>query len=226
MARDPNEILRQFVPPIDAAVLRAFQEFRGGGPGESARVAADFFATQLPASVCQGDVLGPLPLLWYDTDGLRYEEDVLAMLISPSCDYDNDAIALFAPCFPLSRFEGAGFYASIIAQEKAALFYLAPTLRREGLVVDLSNIQPYPTSAVIAGLQTGSIGRVSSFTTLGYVGMMLKLTHHLLRPEAHDEIRGVSSNGVLERLRLIAREIRHLFRFVAPRLRPSRGQKT
>jgi hypothetical protein len=217
MARDPNEILRQFVPPIDAAILRAFQQFGVEGLGESAHIAADFFATQLPPLVCQGDVLGPLPLLWYDTDGQRYEEDLLAMLISPSCDYDNDDIALFAPCFPLSRYETSGFYASIISQEKASFFYLAPTLSREALVADLSNIQPYPTGPVKAGLGLGSITRVCSLTTLGYVGMMLKLTHHLLRPEAADELRGIATNTVLTRLKLLAREVGRLFRLVARR---------
>jgi hypothetical protein len=214
MARDPKEILKGFVPPINAATLRAFQQLKFGSRTDPHHIAADFFATQLPSAVCQGDVLGPLPMLWYDTDGQRYEENVLAMLISPSCDYDNDAIALFAPCFPLTRYSNIGFYASIVAQEKASLFYLAPTADREALVVDLSHIQPFPTRNVLDGLATGQIQRVCSFTLIGYVGMILKLTYHLMRAEAEDEARGTAQRSVLQRLSIVGFELARLAKYL------------
>ena len=214
MALTPDEILQRFIPPVSGQTLREFQQLKFAASVGGARFPSEFFASQLPSEVSQGEVLGPLPLLWYDTDGQRYEEEVLAMLISLSCDFDHDPTALFAPCFPASRFAGKGYYASITAQEKASLFYLAPTADREALVADLSNIQPFPISYVVEGLASKRISRVCSFSPMGYVLMLLKLTHHLMRVDSPDEIRNSARPRLIGRIATAFKEIGRLVQYV------------
>ncbi len=214
MALNPQDVLKRFIPPVSGEVLREFQQLRFGPDKERIRSASEFFATQLPSEICQGDIVGLLPLLWYDDDGQRYEEEVWAMLISPSCDFDNDPTALFAPCFPASRFVGKRYYSSIVAQETASLFYIAPTASREAFVADLSNIQPVPTATVATGLASKALSRISSFTPLGHVGMLLKLTHHLMRQESSEVVRNRSELGLRDRFNEAISQIIRLPKFV------------
>lgn len=199
-----GKLLEQLVPPITAADLRAFQRLEFS----DRLVAADFFATTLPPKVCQGDIIGPLPLRWWEHDGEIYEESVLAMLISHSCDFDHDATALFAPCYPFDRYRHMPYASSIQAQEKSSLFFLPEVVGRSALVVDLNQTQPFSTEAASSALAGSNSARVSSFSDIGYVLFALKLTHHLLRPEPKDEVRGEAKPNLWARIVFSLSEMR------------------
>lgn len=208
------DVLNSFIPAVDPkAVQQLLKEWR-----ENGKVTADLFAVQPPANVCQGDVLGPLPFILRDPSGSLSEDIVDGMLISQSCDYDNDQFATFAPCYPLQRFAALGFYASILANEKTALFYLPPIGRHRGMVADLAAMQPFPKAFLEQQLASTAAARVCSFSDIGYVLFLMKLTVHFMRPQPPDEVRGGGIAPLSNRLRNAAHQMRALIRYViAPR---------
>lgn len=196
---DPElkRFLERFVPPIESETLGAFHRL----DVKAGRFPVDAFASSLPRSVCQGDILGAFQFTWQESDGERSSEQLPGLLISHSCDYDQDDSALLAPCYPADRFRRASFYGALVLNKKNSLFYLPGIPNRSPMVADLSLIQPFSTEFIRRGVADRSIERICSFSDVGYVYFVLKLAHHLMRPQPADESReGAKAWALSQRL--------------------------
>jgi len=177
-------------------------------------IPADFFSSQPPDPVMQGDVLGPLPFMFEDEDGELVERRTPGMLVSQSCDFDQDQWVLFAPAFPYSDFAGSRNASSIRSNEITNLFYLPPLVDNEPLVIDFRLMQPFAKQRVQDKARTGELSRIRSFTDEGWYLLLAKLTLHFLRPQTEDERRGPSRPHLADRVRYVAWQIPAMGRYV------------
>lgn len=139
--------------------------------------------------LCQGDIIEGLDLLIPGKGGLLRRYHGLSMIISNSCDLDNKPTALVAPCFDLRRFEEDSRL-SIITKNLVTNFLCLPSIPdRDGVVVDLSMMNPQASARVAERLKDGAIRRICSLSNLGYYLLLSKLTVHLMRPESEEVIR-------------------------------------
>jgi hypothetical protein len=136
------------------------------------------------------------------------------MLLSQSCDFDQDQWVLFAPAFPYSDFAASSNAASIRANEITTLFYLPALVNQEAVVIDFRFAQPFAKQRVAEKLNAGTIHRTRSFTDEGWYLLLAKLTLHFLRPQAADEVRGMSVPSLAERVSYLIWQIPALARYV------------
>lgn len=177
-------------------------------------ISADFFASPPNDRLMQGDIVGPLPFLLETADGELVQKAVPGMLLSQSCDFDEDVHVLFAPAYPYADVAHTKNASSIRANEMTPLFYLPPLLRREALVVDFRLMQPLRKASILTKYEKGAYRRTSSFTDEGWYLLLAKLTLHFLRPQASDEDRGVSRPLFAERVEYVVGQIPALGRYL------------
>ncbi len=166
--------------------------------GVTGFVDADYFATQLGDKLCQGDVVEGIEWLYQRTDGRYGRAARPGLLLSHSCDVDNPGWLVFAACVPFNA--SLGNAQAIKLQTVTELYYLPAHAGRPALVADLSQVQSLRGDRVLAGIASGALRRVDSFTPLGYWHFIAKLTVHLMRPQAADEIRFPSVPRARERV--------------------------
>lgn len=175
---------------------------------------AHYFSVQIPANVMQGDVLGPLPFTFESDANELVERRALGMMVSQSCDFDEDRFALFAPAFPYADFAKQSNASSIRANEITTLFYLPPLVGSEPLVVDFRLMQPFSTGQIARKAAQGELVRERSFTDLGWYLLLAKLTLHFLRPQPEDDERSPETDVFSDRLQYALWQIPALTRYV------------
>lgn len=146
--------------------------------------------------------------------GELIRQDVLGMLLSHSCDFDEEAVVVFSPCYPFRWFRNAGNASSIRANHVFHNLYLPPSPRRDATVVDLSIVQTFRTSYIRAGLESGALVKIEGFTDIGWYFLISKLTLHFMRPQPAAETRGVSKPTLSERVRTLVRQGPAVFRYL------------
>jgi hypothetical protein len=130
------------------------------------------------------------------------------MLISQSCDFDHDAIVLFAPCMNAADYETAHSKPAPTANEKTDLIFMPGFQGAPDLVVDLARIQPVPTAIVRAEQSSGALSKSHSLSQAGYYFLLAKLTLHLLRPMGRDEARTAAPLSRTQALKLVWLDLR------------------
>jgi hypothetical protein len=162
-------------------------------------IPASVFATELPAKVMQGDVLGPLLFeIESERSGL-FSVRVPGLMLSHSCDFDADPFVTFVPCYEYKKYAHLTNASSIRANEVTGLFFLPPVRNREALVADFRTPSALRTATVRSSLERGECTRICSFTEIGWYLFITKLTLHFLRPQL-DEKRGIAQPELRERL--------------------------
>lgn len=175
--------------------------------------AADLFVTQFDDKVSQGDVLEGLVFEIEQGNGELLQQEVPGMMLSPSCDFDNDPTVVFAPCYPWSWFETANNASSIEVNEISNRFYLPRSGRRAALVVDFSVIQAFRSDYIRAAITANTVRKIESFTVLGWWLLIAKLALHFLRPEK-DNPRGAAVPSLGARIEIAFLEFRSLLQYV------------
>lgn len=152
----------------------------------------EFFALTLPDKLCQGDIVEPITFIVQGDDGEFGERLGAGMVLSNSCDIDNDDQLLLAECQPSSLFVTHRAWTAIQSNTFYSTLYLGNTPNRGDVVVDLSQVQTIRKAPLLAALQSGTARRHASLTDLGYYFFVAKLTVFLLRPQSAEEVRGSS----------------------------------
>jgi hypothetical protein len=145
-----------------------------------------------PTELNQGDFIGPLTFTRVEVGGHVKQMSASGMLLSNSCDVENDRNVIFAAAIPAANFDTNPRLSSIRTNTVFNLFYLPDVPQLGGQVVDLSLVQSVSREHLRSGLLEGSIKRYIGFSQLGYYLFLSKLTVHLLRPET-EEIRRTGS---------------------------------
>jgi hypothetical protein len=172
-----------------------------------------FFATQLGDKLCQGDIVEGLRWIVERDDGSYGRTTAPGMLLSHSCDVDNDEWLTFAPCAAFHM--GLRKAREIRRNEVFDIYYMPPHQGRPPLIADLAQVQAMRAGRVLAGIASGAYRRTETLTTLGYYHFVLKLTLHYLRPQSAEELRYTCKAPLVERLGYAAIATGGLVRYVA-----------
>jgi hypothetical protein len=197
-------------PSLEGANAKAYLDrFWRYGP-----VWSDLYATVLSPKICQGDVVGPITFIAHTDSGDFAELVRPGMVLSHSCDIDQDEEILFAACFPAYMFRKHPSIGDIRRNTVFGLIYLPGLPGIGDTIVDLGRVQSIRRSVFEEDLRAGKTKRHASLTTLGYYFLIAKLTVRFLRPQPSDEIRGDASPPLGQRINDVARAILGLIRYV------------
>ena len=137
-------------------------------------------------------MITPVPVRVTQEDGGIGEWIGPAMILSNSCDIDADAELLVAPCQPFAPYASTG-QAGHIRRNTFFPFLFLPAVPEIGdSVVNLASIHSVSGDFVRTRVQSGAVRRICSLTRFGWYFLIAKLTIHLLRPRAPDEVRGAA----------------------------------
>ena len=136
----------------------------------------------------QGDVLSELPFKYYNEKG---EEKVLkakSMIISNSCDIENDDRILLAPAIDIHEIssENEALAQSIRANMKTAFLYIPDNGILKDYAIDFSWISMFPKQLIMQFLKDEKIYKIITLNQLGYYMLLCKLAVHFMRPESNE----------------------------------------
>jgi hypothetical protein len=149
-------------------------------------------ATGFPVELYQGDVVANAVLTAVDENGTVLRSDLPAMVISCTCDVQpkQGKFALLAPVIDLelyranSELQGAALDShlrDVMANKIANLFFLPAGLKLKASVIDFQQL----TAVSIEFLHNnGPKTRLTSLSQPGHYLFLVKLAHHLTRPDA------------------------------------------
>lgn len=176
----------------------------------------DLYATQIPPKPCQGDILYPITFVVQDDSGAFGELVAPGMILSHSCDIEEDENIIFAACKPFHLFSRHRSVGEIKNNTFFNFFYLEGVPSLGNRVVDFGIVQSVRRLVLEREIAQGTIRRASSFTTLGYYFLIAKMTVRFLRPQPSDEVRNLAQPRFRERLSAVLRGmvslVRYLFR--------------
>lgn len=150
-------------------------------------------ATGLAAELYQGDVIEKALLTAIDEEGDILRSELPAMVISCSCDVQptQGNFALLAPVIELdfykanSELKGEALdnhLSALLTNKIANLFFLPAGQKLKASIIDFERL-----TAVSVDLLQKSLGnRLTSLSQTGHYLFLVKLTHHLTRPDAVD----------------------------------------
>ena len=130
--------------------------------------------------LAQGDIVETLPFIRYDQDGNRQLYKTKGILISNTCDAENDDTVVFAPLLPLESIKLEK--TNLLKNQNFRLLYL-PDQRLKDYIVDLSLLNGYSKKLITDSIGNGKMNKISSLSQFGYYMFLCKLTIHLMRPE-------------------------------------------
>ncbi|GHV83364.1 hypothetical protein AGMMS50212_07070 [Spirochaetia bacterium] len=132
------------------------------------------------ADINQGDILKNIPFRIYNQNGEEMEYINDGLVISNSCDIENDDQILIAPFFPIQSLN-----IDITALKNNIYYKLIyfPDKRYADKVADFSLMSPFPKKLLLNKISTGKVTKLFSLNLIGYYLLISKITVHLLRPE-------------------------------------------
>ena len=186
MLEEFGELLGQLFPASDPDVVQKFVEaLRRDRP-----ISKELYAATMPDGLCQGDIVGPVPFKLLGDDGTWAESMSEGLVLSNSCDIENEDIVNLALCFSYRQFVSETQHAKppdfsqTIARNLISQFLYLPAVPTIGdTVCDLSIVTSLSRRHVQAEMARGTIRRMSAFSQFGYYLFISKLSVHFLRPE-------------------------------------------
>lgn len=136
--------------------------------------------------ICQGDIIEGVPVYRISQDGTLGTVIRTVIVLSNSCDIENDDYILVAPFFSFSEAE---LSKSQIEEMKLNKFYgklYFPDVSEEPMFTDFSFAQSFPKSCLETSLKKGTMKTRHSLNLVGYYLFLCKLTVHFMRPEDSD----------------------------------------
>lgn len=203
----------QFVSEVFPSVTPATAKQLIEKAGAAGLTGEQLFATQLGNVLCQGDIVDGLSWIVEGENGTYGRAILPGMLLSHSCDVDNDEWLTFAPCASFNRNDPKA--GAIGKNEVFDLYYMPPHRSRSAAVADFAQVQSMRAERILIGIAAGSYLRTDSLTMLGYYHFVLKLSMHYLRPQSAQERRFECAVPLRERAFYAAKAILGLARYVA-----------
>lgn len=138
-----------------------------------------FTGTNIP-DLNQGDIISELPFRRYNEVGDEEEYVTDGLIISNSCDIENDDQILIAPFFPIADL---GLDLNNLKNNAYFNLLFFPDNRYAAHVADLSLLSPFPKKVIQDKIFAGALTKKHSLNQVGYYLLISKITVHLLRPE-------------------------------------------
>lgn len=169
-----HEIFPSIQPYTKEQVKKAIKQFEQNGD------LYQFFTTNSLAYLGQGDIIETLPFRTYDKTGEESIYHTKGILLSNTCDCENDNSLVFSPLLPLGKFYGGeGRFTQNLTYN---LLYFPDTSLSE-YIVDFGIMNTFPKNPIEERLKNGRLKKVASLNKFGYYLLLTKLSVHLLRPE-------------------------------------------
>lgn len=167
-------------------------------------LAGELYSPTPPAGLSQADVIGPLDFRVKHDDGEWRSARGLGIILSHSCDIDNDPFAIVAYGYPLKDLASqsqSSFLADVVRNKIEHLLFLPEVPANSDTVFDLSLCSSFETSYLSTELAAGRISRAASLSQFGFYLFTAKLTVHLLRPDPDVRRTPPREAGLLLRLK-------------------------
>ncbi len=130
--------------------------------------------------LAQGDIIGEIPFTRIDKNGMQRENYSKGLLLSNTCDAENDDTLIFAPLLPVEKLK---IDKNTIKKNTIYDLIYFPDYKMDDYVVDLSIINTYSTKLINKLLEQDKIKKTASLSDFGYYLFLSKLTIHFMRPE-------------------------------------------
>ncbi|MFJ7755668.1 hypothetical protein ACQKGI_19885 [Peribacillus muralis] len=170
-----HEIFPSIQPYTKDQVKKAIRQFEQSGE------LYEFFLTTPLAHLAQGDIIETLPFVTYDKYGNEKVYKTKGILLSNTCDCENDDNIVFSPLLPVKHFNAVDnerFTRNLTYN----LLYFPDTILSDH-IVDLGIMNTFPKAAIEQKLERREFKKVFSLNKFGYYLFLSKLTVHLMRPE-------------------------------------------
>ena len=145
-----------------------------------------WFSNNDLGGICQGDILDKVPFTFQDESGESKAFLTKAMVISNSCDIENDKYILLAPLIPyLDTNEFNENQKEDLLNNK---YYGKMCLSYSSVgdyYVDFSRIQSFNKSLIINLVNINKIKLENSLSQFGWYFLLTKMTIHFMRIEDH-----------------------------------------
>ena len=133
--------------------------------------------------LCQGDIIENIPIIKVAKNGKLEKALRTVIILSNSCDIENDDYILVAPFY---SFTEAELSESQINEMKQNRFYgemYFPDVSEEEMFADFSFIQALPKGFIYKSISEKKSRVLHSLNLVGYYLFLCKLTIHFMRPE-------------------------------------------
>lgn len=131
----------------------------------------------------QGDIVGELPFFYFDDEGNQKHFATKGIILSVSCDIDNDEHILIAPMIKLDSYEGNK---DKIIHNNTLTYLYFPDKRISDYYVDFSFVNTYNKKMLLTAFGENKFKRVASLSLVGYYMFITKLSAFLARREDPD----------------------------------------
>jgi hypothetical protein len=138
------------------------------------------FTSETIFDLNQGDIIDNITFRRYNELGEEEEYMSDGLVISNSCDIENDTQILIAPFFPIESLQ-----LDFVTLKNNAYYQLLyfPDYRYANKAADLSLMSPFPKNLLLNKIAEGKVKKIFSLNLIGYYLLLSKITVHLLRPE-------------------------------------------
>jgi hypothetical protein len=170
-----HEIFPSINPYTGEKVKSAIRQFEQTGK------LYQFFLTTPLEHLAQGDIIEELPFLTYDKDGKERVLRTKGILLSNTCDCENDENLVFSPLLPVGKFTPSvndRFTKNLTYN----LLYFPDTVLSES-IVDFGIMNTFPKKPIEERLRDNQLKKIFSLNKFGYYLFLTKLSIHLVRPE-------------------------------------------
>lgn len=169
-----HELFPSISPYTKENVKEAIRQFESKGRK------FNFFLYDSLKYLSQGDIIGELPFTYYTSDGSVRKFKSNGLLLSNTCDAENDDTIIFAPLIPINGFDGD--LTNILKNMNYRLLHF-PDKDFHDYVIDFGLINSYSTKLIGQSIEDKKINKIASLNDLGYYLFLCKLTIHFMRPE-------------------------------------------
>lgn len=129
----------------------------------------------------QGDILSEIPFCYFDGEGQQNTFKAKAMVLSMSCDIENNDMILLAPVLRLSDY--ASDDVSGIVHNTALTYLYYPDEKLKDYYIDFSYAFTYSSSFIRGLLNDGKLSKIASLNQVGYYMFLCKLSVFFTRRE-------------------------------------------
>ena len=135
-------------------------------------------------SLIQGDIISDIPFITIDDNGELLENRFRGMIISNSCDIENDITVVVAPLYPLSEMKNINpsRINNIKKNLTYSILYFNDTLLQD-FFVDFSRLTTFNKDFLLNAVKEQRVQRLYSLSIFGYYLFLCKLAVHFMRPE-------------------------------------------
>lgn len=146
-----------------------------------------WFSTNNLGGICQGDILDKIPFTFQEESGKSSAFPTKAMVISNSCDIENDKDILLAPLIPyLDTDEFNENQKKDLLNNKYNGKMCLSYSSVGNYYVDFSRIQSFNKNLIVNLINLNKIKLEHSLSQFGWYFLLTKMTIHFMRIEDHE----------------------------------------